>query len=298
MAFDIDRFRSEQVYRASAPRQAVLADLGVLRTLDAELERKHQAWSKRGRILGILGAVAFVGTFVPVVGLALLGLAVVLLGALLVCNRMAARYRRLDLQDRRYELVTRVLRRLRKDIAPDEPVTVEVDFHPLEDPRHLTGRGQAGPWNTESYVQRWLSLQVRLMDGTHLRLGMEERLLRRRRTKRNPRGKLKSKQKQKGLALLHVQLRVKPERHPHLARLDARARTAVRLPEEASLARLEVAADGLSLRARLPLDWVAQDEVKPLFCDAPRTAVMALLSLYQVLHYSTTLRKQEKAKAS
>jgi hypothetical protein len=302
VAFDIDRLRSERVYSTRAPARGVKEDLERLRRIDAEMGEKKQAWSRRSLACTGLAVASFFGLFLPIIEAVGFLLLVMALGAgavgMVVCFVLSLRYKGLDLEDRRYELVARLLHRLRKDIPPDEPVTVELDFRPVDDERHLTGKGKVRDWDTRSFAQRWLSLQVRLTDGTHLRIGMEERLVLLRRTRRNPRGKLKVKNKQKGAALLHVQLRVKPERHPHLARLGARARAAVRLPERTSLRRLEVAEDGLGLRARMPRDWVARDDVKSPSRDAPRTAVMALLSLYQVLNYSTTLRKQEKAKAS
>jgi hypothetical protein len=298
VAFDIQRLRAERVYRGSAPSRVVLQDLAALRNVDAELEVQSQVWSKRALISGILAGVAFVSMCVPTVGFVGPGLGLALLVAMTVCHRIAARYQRLDLEDRRYNLVFCILTQLRKDIAPDEPVTVELDFHPTTDKRHLKDKGKVGEWNTESFVQRWLTLQARLRDGTHLRLGIEDRLESRSRTKRNRRGKFKRKQKQKGVALLHVQLRVKPERHPQLAQLGPQARKAVRLPAYVSLARLEVEADRLSLRAGMPLDWRPMASTDPTVVDASRATMMALLSLYQVLNYSTALRKQEAARAA
>lgn len=302
MAFDSDRFRFERVYRNTAPVSVVMADLGELRAFDAEMDLRQKSWSRRARICGYSALLAVIASL-PVIastdfgGVAFLGVAGLFV-AMLAFNGIASQFRKLDLQDRRYELPSRILQRLRKDIAPDEPVTVELDFHPTTDRENLADRSSAGEWKTESFVQRWLSLQVRLMDGTHLRVGMEERLQLRRRTRINPRGKYKTKNKQKGSALLHVQLRVKPEHHPHLARLESRARQAVRLPDYVSLVKLEVAEDRLSLRSGLPLDWEAADRVSPVSCDAPRAALMSLLSLYQVLNYSTALRKQVPARAS
>lgn len=298
MAFDIQRLRSERVYQNSAPAQVLLEDVEKLRSLDAELEVKRQWWSRCGRYVGIAGAVAFFTMFIPFVGVVGFGLCVLLLVAMFVCHRMASRYRMLDLENRRYELVALTLQTLRKDIAPDEPVTLEMDFHPTNDKRHLTDKGEVGQWKTESFVQRWLSLQVRLMDGTQLRLGMEERLQERKRTRRNPRGKLKVKRKEKGFSLIQVQLRVKPERHPQLARLGPEARKAVRLPKGVSLARLEVVDGRLSLRARLDRGWKAQKGSDLGALDAPRTVILSLLSLYQVLNYSTALRKREAARLS
>ncbi|HZI12392.1 MAG TPA: hypothetical protein VE153_18560, partial [Myxococcus sp.] len=146
-----------------------------------------------------------------------------------------------------------------------------------------------------------------------------ERLRKRKRTRRNPRGKSKTKHKSKGLMVLQVRLRVKPERHPRLTDFQSRAARAVKLPKGAVLNRLRVAKDGVALRVRLPLDWQAGPAPtadapparKPALVpgrraapapqgpvDASRTVLMMLLSLYQVLNYSTALRKRAGAKAA
>ncbi len=302
VALDFDRFRSERVYRNSAPVQELMADCARLSAVDAEMAVLQQMWSGRARNCGIAAGLFFVGSLflLPSV-VAFVGfiLTAALFVAMSVCSKKGLSFGTLDLQDRRYELVRNLLQRLRKDIAPEEPVTLEVDFHPADDPSNLTGRGRVGTWNAESFVQRWLSLQVRVLDGTHLRLGMEERLQLRSRTKTNRRGKRKTKNKQKGTALLHVQLRVKPERHPQLAQLGSLAKTAVRLPKDVKLVRLDVAADRLSLRAVMPLDWEAR-ETRPVgpSVDASRAYLMMLLSLYQVLNYSTSLRKRDAARTA
>lgn len=293
MELDLDRFRFERVYRNTAPVQVLMADFARLKGFDAEVERQQKLWSSRGQALGISAFVAFLLSFVALAqgfGPWGFGLTAALLVGLFVCISMSSRLLTLDLQDKRYELVVHLLKRLRRDIAPDEPVSLDLDFRPTSDLENLKDRGSVGQWKTESFAQQWLVLQARLLDGTHLRLGMEERLQLRRRTKRNPRGKYKTKNKQKGASLLHVQLRVKPERHPRLAQLAPKARAAVQLPLTVRLTRLEVTDDRLSMRAGLGLDWDLE--------LAPRTFLMMLLSLYQVLNYSTALRKQAVAKVA
>ncbi|MFP2903820.1 hypothetical protein ACLESD_01865 [Pyxidicoccus sp. 3LFB2] len=299
MTFDFHRFRLEQVYRGSAPVQTVMEDLASLRGFDEEMDRLKAVWAKRSRFSGIAAIVSFVSLFLLApLGLGVVGLFLipVFLVGLLVCSSVSSRYGRRNLDDRRYELVMKLLQRLRKDIAPEEPVTLELDFHSPDATRNLTDRGLLVEWKTESFVQRWLSLQVRLMDGTHLRLGMDERLQVRRRARRNARGRTKTKLKKKGSTLLHVQLRVKPERHPHLARLGAQAKAAVRLPRPLKLSKLEVAADRLSLRAVTTSYWCVTTRKSDPALDASRAYLMMLLSLYQVLNYSSSLRKREAAR--
>jgi hypothetical protein len=297
VALDFDRFRSEPIFRSTAPVQELMADLVRLKGFDAEMETRQALWSKRGRLSLILALVSFFSLFViGPMGLALVsfGLIVAFLVAYLVCSIRSSRFNRLNLDDRRYELVLNLLQRLRKDIAPAEPVTVELDFHPRTDKRNLTDRRKVGTWKAEFFVQRWLSLQARMLDGTHLRLGMEERLQLRTRSKTNRRGRVKTKTKLKGMSLLQAQLRVKPEKHPELSRLAGLAKQAVRLPKGVKLVRLEVTAERLSLRSRMSLDWKPREAATtgPTL-DASRTYLTMLLSLYQVLNYSASLRKRD-----
>jgi hypothetical protein len=306
MAIDIDRFREDLIYRVQAPLAAVLEDLEFLRGFDRDIEAQHQKWYTRGQA-GVIGggitAAALLFIFAPTM---LLGLAGV--GAGMYCHYRALGFHRLNLPDRRYELLTQVLTRLQPDIASAEPVTVRLDFQPSVSPAKRVKEHKVGVWDATDYVDPWLSLRVRLKDGTHLLLSMAERVQQRERYKRSASGKQKKKQKSKGSALIQVRLRVKPERHPRLEGLGPRAWRAAKLPRGAALARLRVARDGLSMRARLPLEWrsgaVTGRDVprtpadEALRVDASRTVLMMLLSLYQVLNYSTALRKRAAARAT
>lgn len=306
MAIDIDRFRENLIYRAQAPLAAVLEDLEFLRDFDRDIEAHHQKWYKRGQV-GVIGggitAAALLFIFAPTM---LLGLAGV--GAGMYCHYRAKGFHRLNLPDRRYELLTQVLTRLQPDIASGEPVTVRLDFQPNVSDTKRIKEHKVGDWDAKDYVDPWLSLRVRLKDGSHLQLSMVERVRQRERFKRSASGKYKKKQKSKGSALIQVRLRVKPERHPRLEGLATRAWSAARLPKGAALARLRVTKDGLAMRARLPLEWrsgaVTERDVpltpaeEALRVDASRTVLMMLLSLYQVLNYSTALRKRAAARAT
>lgn len=308
MAMDIQRFRQNPIYRVRTPLAGVLQDIEQLRAIDRQAEAQQAKWARSSKVLmglcAITGVVAFVLCPLLAVSL-LLGLASYL------CDKQAKKHQRLNLPDRRYELLAQVLTRLKPDIAPDEPLHLRVDFQPNDDPSKKLKSHKVGVWDAEDFIDPWLSLQVRLKDGTRLLLNAAERLRKRHRTKRNPRGKTKTKRKQKGLMVLQVRLRVKPERHPRLADLQSRSARAVKLPAYVAVNRLRVAKDGVALRVRLPLNWSAGSVAKvasdtpppargaePLSVDASRTVLMMLLSLYQVLNYSTALRKRAAARAT
>lgn len=309
MAFDIDRFRVEKRYRNTAPVSELMEDLGFLSRFDGEMDALKRRWRRRAFIVGGVGAGLFilsnlVNNFLDseqpapswVSGLLPGGIGLLVVAVVLLVK--ASRFGRNDLEDRRYGLPTLLLRRLGRDIAPEEPVSLELDFHPIDHKSKWKRKGMAGTWKTNEFEDPWLSLQARLRDGTHLRLGMTEWLQKRSRTKRNARGKYKMKSKQKSGTYLQVQLRVKPERHPELTRLQGAAREAVKLPPTVALTKLQVSEDRLSLRARMDSDWEATETVSTQSRDATRACLMMLLSLYQVLNFSTSQRKHHPARAS
>lgn len=304
MTFDIDRFREEKRYSNTAPVSELMEDLSVLARFDIEMDVLKRRWQRRGFIAGGVGAGLFVlsnildSEHTPALTSGLLLGGIGLLVAMVVFLVKGFRFDLSDLENRRYELPHLLLRRVGRDIAPEEPVSLELDFQPIDHKAKFTRRGMAGTWTTDEFEDPWMSLQARLRDGTHLRLAMTEWLQKRSRTRRNPRGKYKTKNKRKSGTYLQAQLRVKPERHPGLSRLQQAARDAVKLPPKVALTRLEVSDDRLGLRARMDSDWEAAEHVEAPSRDATRACIMMLLSLYQVLNFSSSQRKQLPARVS
>jgi hypothetical protein len=198
---------------------------------------------------------------------------------------------RLDLENRRYELVTRLVRLLQADTAPQEPMTVELDFRPATHSDKFSGESAtANGWTVKSYVDRWLSLQTRLLDGTHLRVEMLERTGKRSRSKRSSSGRYKTKYKTLSDALVRVRLQVKPEKYQHLGRLGARARDAVKIPLGSRLKSLSVEEDRLEMTVLMKGTWGVENERTQV--NAVQVMAMSLLSLYQLLNLSRALDKK------
>lgn len=299
---DVDKFSQERVYRTQAPGSQVLRDLDFLRGLDAHHEKleSRMAWAGGGAFVAAVAlfVVAFNTndwenpTLHPV---ALWGSVLLVITGIAVFI-VRSRYGRLNLENRRYELVTRVVKMLQADTAPQEPMTVELDLCPATHSDKLadTGKTRTG-WDVKSYVDRWLSLQARLMDGTHLRVEMTERTDQRSRTKRSRSGKYKMKSKTLSDALVRVRLQVKPEKYQHLERLGARARGAVRLPRGTRLKSLSVEKDRLDMTVLLDDPWgtenAPQRNTLPTV-NAVQVVAMSLLSLYQLLNLSRALDKK------
>ncbi|WNG55372.1 hypothetical protein F0U59_11720 [Archangium gephyra] len=302
MAVDVDQFSNEPIYRATVPCPQVLEDLQQLEKIDALREKQQARATKVGTLTLAAGVLClFVGFMVmdgEGVGMPLTwagtALTLVGIGAFIV----RARHQRLNLENRRYELASRLVGLLQADIAPDEPVTLELDLRPAThaDKYQNESKTRSG-WNVKHYLDTWLSLQGRLLDGTHFRVEMTERTQERKRTKTNVRGKTKYQSKQKSDALLRVRLRVKPERYQHLERFGARAKGAMQLLKGTQLKDLTVEADRVDMTLHLASPWAAGEEpppsgTGPAPLNGQRVVAMALLSLYQLLNLSRALDKK------
>lgn len=263
--------------------------------------------------VGVLGPPGFVTGLSLFVGFGASGTLLLVGIAAWTQWRQGQAQRAVDDNLRRSRLVRVVLQRLQRDMAPDTPVDLRLRLVPLPDgPGSRTHPRYARSKSPEDLFDRWLTLETRLADGTHLRL----RIVEWRRGRSRKSGKLKVRD----WAALDVQLRVKAKRHPGLAMLtEARALQAVRLPRGATRPRLQLSADRLRLRVRLDGDWkpegpredsvvetapgkvtgtvTVQGEGSLSFAappgftvtrlhppDASRAITMMLLSLYQMLH--------------
>ena len=304
MAVDVDQFSKEPIYRASLPCTQVLEDMQWLGELDDLKEKQQARASAVGSGTLAAGVLClFVGFFLlggagmaAVLGWAGAVLALVGITALV----MRSRYERLNLENRRYQLASRVVGLLQADISPDEPVTLELDLRSETHPDKYQNESRTpSGWKVRHFLDPWLSLQGRLLDGTHFRLEMTERIQLRNRTKTTPRGKTKSKNKRLSDSLLRVRLRVKPERYQHLGRLGSRAKGAVQMITGTRLKDLTVEPDRVDMTLHLGAPWIATNEPRPSPgstspspLDGPRVVATALLGLYQLLNLSRALDKK------
>ncbi|MBN9681196.1 MULTISPECIES: hypothetical protein [unclassified Corallococcus] len=324
MAVNVSRFHDRFTYQFRAPVPDLLEDMEVLAGLDARAEQQRLALAWGGGCTAIPGGVMVILAYITwastgerhslteegeqllqVTGA--VGGALLVLGLLLLLWRHTLKPR--DLDNRRYGLAQVLLQRLEMDLAPDAPVWLKLNLRPPDVLDKRVKQDMVGWWSTDFFVDPWFKLETRLADGAFVRIHMVERLQKRERSKTSASGKSRTKTKRKGFARLDVSVRVKPERYPGLERLQSRAADAVRLPRKVELERVRVAADRLSLRARLSDEWVARpgrepgEPEAPAFWkkalekdDASRTATMMLLSLYQVLGYARRRAKLQAAR--
>jgi hypothetical protein len=279
-------------YERTASASVVLADVEVIRGIDAEAERQVQFWT-RFIAAGIVGL--FAG-FLMAAGwewvLAGAGLATVGLVTLVTAIVKRSQYGKQDVADRRYELVAGMLNYLRRDMAADEQVSVSIDFRPHNHESKFREKGKVGYWNAKFFVDPWMVINGRFLDGTKFAVSMIEKQQDRHRTKRSASGKLKTKHKTKNASEAIVTLKVKQKRYPelsaHASTLDT---SSVRLPDWVSAKAVGVEEQGLTLRSTTKLGWDVhspaerqQGDTASLERDGVHWIAMKFMYLYSLLN--------------
>lgn len=301
MPLDLEAFHKTRVYQARATVLEVLEDLRRMAEPPPEPPlNKFQILARVGTgllVTGILGLVGVGGApggrppaWVSLLLISMLpiGFLALVVGKVFGPDLKAGFPRRPEPQmEQRRLLLATLLRRFQVDLEPDAPVDVRLDLTSVLEGHKRVQLHNEGQRTRQDFVDPWLSLQGRFADGTQLQLTVVDQVRTLSISKVSASGRLKTKARRSGVSLMTVALRVKPERHPGLAALEASAQGAVRLPPGARLKRLRVAEDRVELRALMDEDWVARSQ-EPSKTDASRTATMMLLSLYQVLNHSSS----------
>ncbi len=174
-------FRQTLVYQTIGSPAQIQQDLLGLQSLDREAERKRVIWT----MLTIASA-AF--TVFCLLKLILSGVPDPLVSTCLVLGVagtvatgiMSAKYRRLDLDNRRYRLTREVMRYLAADMMPGRMLDIKIDFNSYQNQRYQTGGSSAGTL----YAVPWLAMKGTLADGNRFRLSVTQIVKRKSRAKR------------------------------------------------------------------------------------------------------------------
>lgn len=294
MSVDIADFEKTFVYQRTATIPEVTADLKTIGQFDAYHEQQKSKWGKGMATSFFIGLVSFIliGTAnsfqqYAVVAIIWLGLCFC---AFIVCAIKRSKHGASDLANRRYELLEEVLRLLEKDSASNEPVAVRID---LQKPDHATKRvreGKVGPWNVQYFLDPWLELSGRFLDGTSYRLQGLEKYQARRKTYRSRSGKSKSKSKSKSALQVTLSLKPNPKRYAESEELSAKLKQSLQLPPWSNQKFVGVHKDRLLLTALTPADWhgkpIPPNPDDDSFFSGPHLVAMMFLSLYQALNQS------------
>jgi hypothetical protein len=286
------RFDQTQIYESHAPADAVLNDIASLRSHDAVVEgraRRAGRWCLVWWIVTVLFFVAGVALF-PF----LLLFAVALVAAIVQTVRWS-RAKKLDLENRRYELCGRILTMLGPDLDPAQPVRVRLDLRAADHPMKLKSQVKRDPWTIKLFLDEWLWVHAALLDGSRVTFRFAERKIVRSGWKRGSSGKMKHKTKAKSKYDLALQIAVRPRKHPGIDQLAQQGRPAIKLPRHLTPKSLQCKKGQLRLKVSLMGGW---DEPGP---NAPKSrtpppisqGIAAMfLSLYQIIHLARKVQRK------
>ncbi len=290
MSFAIDDFRKTLTWNDTVSRAEIEETVATLRMLDTEAEsksKKQLGLGCSGLVLGVLIGATALGASYPI--LAVIG-ALVLIGGvwLLISSR---KWKRQDVENRRYELIDTLSRLLSTDMASDATFELQSDFGKAQSTSHCVKQGKVGVWKVKYFAQPWLRLCGRLLDGTQFTIQSVDKVQQRHKSYRSRSGKHKTKTKYKHGAEFILHLRFKPHRYPNVAALDSRALDAVQLPGAVELKKLRVSDNNISTRVALRGVWGEGPKQKSDFrsIDGSSIVIGMLLSSYQILNMSKAI---------
>ena len=214
MSPELELFKKSHIYSKVGTLDALRVDLETLRTLDLHAEKQSSIWAKVGCGGLALAVLAFCGGMFTEFAMATALIICITVGGTfaLVGFVMAWLEGKADVDNRRYELVLRVLQLIGKDSRQDAQLSLHLDLRPPNHKHKFQRQGMAGTWKVKHYTDVWLRLQGRLLDGTGYLLTMTDLHQDRGRWQRGSSGKQKYKTKTKCATRAMIQLRVKPQR--------------------------------------------------------------------------------------
>jgi len=192
-----------------------------------------------------------------------LGILVLIVAATIAVGVFWTWLRRVDVSDNLRQFVVPVLALFREDVDPKSPVRLRLD---LSKPTAASKKtGESAPFKQgvyhkvidTSYVDPWMEAEAVLVDGTKLSWSVTDRIRERKKTKRNARGKYKTKTK-------------------YTKKTDLEVRLALRTKTYA-LADAEVSSDGKRSKVEVQRS-LRTDSLDPI---NPRALVDAITEVYR-----------------
>jgi hypothetical protein len=147
----------------------------------------------------------------------------------------------------------------------------------------------------EYFLDPWLDLSGRFLDGTSYRLQGFEKHQARRKTYRGRSGKTKSKSKSKSALQVTLSLKPSPKQYAEADSISTKLKETVQLPGWCKQKSAGIHKDRLQLTTQTTVDWHGQplprQPDEKTFASGPHLVAMMFLSLYQALNQSQIRRK-------
>ncbi len=210
-----DQLMADRQFAETALPEQLLVQLRCIDEIDSDSTEKQNYWRTWQIVLGIASALAFILTFMTM-GIGLVVFIPCLIG-FIVAWRKHRRYRQLNVENRRHRIPHALIRYLKTDIPPDQPVSLEIDFRNYQQGDFQTGKEGGGFFNSVTqtrYEVPWLKLSGQFYDGTKFRLKITQNAKRKEKRK-SKRTKITETFRDK----YNLAIAVKPHRYPGLEKL-------------------------------------------------------------------------------
>ncbi|HKO02068.1 MAG TPA: hypothetical protein VJ032_10265 [Thermoanaerobaculia bacterium] len=188
----------------------LLKPIAAFDTAAAPARKKAGCWA------GALFPIGIIGIFIALgqdgaVRLIMLGVAAALIVVAIVMTKTYRTLKAADVSDNLAAVVIPLLTILREDVPAAEPVSVDIDLTAAESREKRTNviepKSKGYPKITTSfYSDPWFEGSTVFADGTHVAWEVIDRLRVTKKTKKNPRGKIKTKSKSKLRSDVRVKL--------------------------------------------------------------------------------------------
>lgn len=218
--------------------------------------------------------------------------AIIITSSVILYNR----YKRLDLQNYRYELAIQLLQLLDQDLELGSRVSTQVSFvEKIKQPLKTIPYAKRPNWKIDICENQWLRLRGLFANGNEFQITCKEKY--HRRHGKNINGKQREKFQQRGLEIsLRIQLPL--EGYSGLSQLQGQANQQIYLPANTRLKQLILNPRYLRMKVVIP-GWLGGSKLvsftwptEPSTQDARglyETVVMMLLSAHQILNMARSL---------
>lgn len=243
------RFNETLVYEQKATCNQLAQELAVVSAFDQEAERQSKRWGGWlaayvvGTILSIFAVFFAANTKVMPVVIVVVVAAIACVFGAIYCGRHWLKWSRRNIENRRYELLSELIRLLSIDIGPQTPVEVVLNGNDYHKPEYLSVPmdGSFSAAGTNAYRLPWLSVSGEFLDGNRFELTATQYVKRKERRKRKY-----TKVKEAVRERVEVELRCKRQRYSGWDRLPYVLRS-IKLPLPLSSWDLQVNQDRVTL---------------------------------------------------
>jgi hypothetical protein len=208
--------RLSKPQRAALDRMRLSGHFAVGPLLDdlralAEYDRQADAWRASAvKLLALLFVCTFFGIFATVITRGLLWpLPLAFVSAGLLIGWSLVRLKKSDISNNVREVALPFLSIIKQDLAPDQSIQLQLDLALPTDKQKCVKKlpaYQRGPYRAvdSTFRDPWFQGSARLHDGVVVRWRIADEVLESKRTKRNPRGKIKTKTRHYKRSLIAV----------------------------------------------------------------------------------------------